>query len=330
VRRFDLSTLLLLLGASALVWAIAAGLCTLVGSTGTIGWPSYEIAKLRLNEHVLIASLVGAALSAAGVAYQAILRNPLADPYLLGASGGATLAAYAWRLGAFGGSILAAAVSPQLAAMIGATAAVAIVLAAAGPRGRLDPVRAILVGVVVNSVCGALFLLLNALFRDQPGSGGALTYLSGDIQTTASHAQVLISSLIVLTGWIVLLAMTPLLNVVRLSEDEALSLGVRVQRARWTGLITASIMTAAAVAVSGPIGFVGLICPHVARWFVGNDNRRLLPVATSLGAIGLAVADAIARGLLRSDSVGTLIPVGVITALVGGPFVLVILSRMKR
>lgn len=330
MKRFDWPALSRLLALSALAWAVVAVLCTLVGSTGHAGLPSNAVFWLRLNDHVLIASLVGAALSAAGVTYQAILRNPLADPYLLGASGGATLAAYAWRLGAFGGSMVAAAVSPQVAALVGSIAAVAIVLAAAGPRGRLEPVRAILVGVVVNSLCGSGFLLLNALFRDLPASGGVLTFLAGDIQTTASHGQVVTAALTVAAGWIALLAMTPLLNVVRLSEDEAASLGLRVQRARWTGLITASVITAAAVAVSGPIGFIGLICPHVARWLIGNDNRRLLPVATAMGAIALALADAIARLLLANDRVGTLIPVGVITALVGGPFVLVVLARMKR
>ena len=330
VQRFNWPALLKLLATSAAAWAAVAVCCTLVGSTGTVGVPSKDVFWLRVNDHVLIASLVGAALAAAGVAYQAILRNPLADPYLLGVSGGATVASYGWRLASFGGSSVLLAISPPVAALVGSLAAVAIVLAAAGRGGRLEPVRAILVGVVVNSMCGSGFLLLNALFRDLPAAGSALTYLSGDIQTTASHGQIVAASVAIAIGWLLMLAMTPLLNVVRLSEDEAASLGLRVQRARWCGLIAASLMTAAAVAVSGPIGFVGLICPHAARWMVGNDNRRLLPVATALGAIALVGADAIARTLLGTPHVATLIPVGVITALVGGPFVLLILARMKR
>jgi iron complex transport system permease protein len=316
-----------LLLVSALAWGAACQLALLVGST-SIGFPSPEVRALRLSNHIYPASLIGAALAAAGAAYQSILRNPLADPYLLGASSGAMLASYLWRSAVLGTFAVVGAFSSHAFALFGAMAATAVVLGLAGRRGRVEPVTAILVGVIINSLCGAAFLLLNSIFKESPGSGGAMAFLVGDIQTTASPTYLKITAITVGIAWIALLLMTPALNVIRLSEDEASSLGVRVQRTRWAGLLVASLMTACAVAISGPIGFVGLICPHIARWFCGNDNRRMLPVATAIGAAMLVLADALARLLL--GKAGTLIPVGVITSIVGGPFFLLILLRMRR
>ncbi|MBC7785096.1 MAG: iron ABC transporter permease [Burkholderiales bacterium] len=330
MKRFDLQTLGVTLFASLLVWMAAASVGLLVGSTGTIGAPTADQMSIRLHTHVLPASMIGAALAMAGVTYQAILRNPLADPYLLGASGGAMLASYVWRLQGVASIAVIGAISPHAFALAGSLLAITIVLLGAGWRGRLDPVTAILVGVVINSLCGALFMLLNAIYRDLPGSGGILTFLVGDIQTTASSAHVAASAWMIGIGGVLLMLMTPYLNVVRLSEDEARSLGVSVQRVRWGGLLVASFVTAAAVAISGPIGFIGLICPHIARWFIGNDNRKLLPVAAALGAGLLTLADVLARYLLGSPHVATLIPVGVITACIGGPFLLLILARIKQ
>lgn len=329
MKRFDLTHMLLLLLLAAGVWGVAACACLMVGST-QVGWPDRATAALRLYDHVLPASMIGAALACAGVAYQAILRNPLADPYLLGTSGGAMLAAYVYRLPAFAGVAWIAYLSPHSFALVGAVGVTTIVLLLAGLRGRINPVTAILVGAIINSLCGAAFILLNTIFRDLQGSGGVLTFLVGDIQTTASALHVRLSAIAIGFGWIILLMLSPALNVIRLSEDEAASLGVRVQRTRWGGLVVASAVTAAAVAISGPIGFVGLICPHVARWFCGNDNRRVMIVATALGASVLALADALSRYLLSVEAIHTVLPVGVITAILGGPFFLFILVRGRR
>ena len=127
-----------------------------------------------------------------------------------------------------------------------------------------------------------------------------------------------------------LLAVAGALNAASVDEAEAAALGVRVHRLRWVALGTASAMTAAAVAVSGPIGFVGLICPHVARRLVGPDPRRSLPVATAAGAALLAVADAASRFLSSPAHVGTILPVGVLTGLLGGPFFLLLLWHARR
>ncbi len=320
----------MLLGLGLVIWALAGTACVMVGST-EVGLPStWATAKLRLSTHVLPASMIGAALAAAGVVYQAVLRNPLADPYLLGTSGGAMLAAYVWRLPAFSGVWWIAMMSPHSFALAGALIATSIVLILAGLRGRIEPVTAILVGAIINSMCGAAFLLLNAIYQDLPGTGGALTFLVGDIQTTADQRHMLIAAVTIGASWALSMLMTPSLNVIRLSEDEAASLGTRVQLTRWGGLAIASLMTASAVAISGPIGFIGLICPHVARWFCGNDNRRLMIVATALGASVLALADALSRYLLSVEAIKTVLPVGVITAILGGPFFLAILLRSRR
>jgi iron complex transport system permease protein len=204
------------------------------------------------------------------------------------------------------------------------------VFSLAGARGRLEPLTLLLVGVIVNAVNASIYLLLNSIFRDLPGSGGPLTFLVGGLQTSLERGQQQAAGICVAVGWIVLLAISGQLDVATLSEGEAMSLGVRIQRLRWIGLIVASLVTAAAVAISGPIGFVGLVCPHLARLVVGQDQRRLLPVATALGAGLLAVADALSRKLSSQSAVETQLPVGVLTGLLGGPFFLLLLWRRRR
>lgn len=329
MRRFDLPSMFVLLLISSGVWSLVAIACLMVGSR-SVGWPEYEILSLRLYNHVLPASLIGSALACAGVTYQAILRNPLADPYLLGTSSGAMLAAYIYRLPVFATVGWISALTPHTFALLGALGITTLVLILCGSRGVIHPVTVILVGAIINSICGAVFLLLNSIFWDLQGTGGILTFMVGDIQTTASWQQIYLSALGIGIGWVLLVVLSPFLNVIRLGEDEASSLGVKIQRIRGLGLIIASGVTAAAVAISGPIGFIGLICPHIARWFCGNDNRRLMIVATALGASVLTMADALSRYLLSVQFIHTILPIGVITAILGGPFFLILLLRHRR
>ena len=309
-------------------------LCLATGST-TSGLHWQTVWLLR-RDPVLISSLVGAALAAAGVAYQAVLRNPLADPYLLGVSSGASLAAYLWRLvpavavSTAAGQPAVAAGQPAFA-LAGGLLSVALVFGLSTRRGKLEPVTLLLVGVIVNAVNGAAFLLVDTLDDNRAGPGGnTLGFLVGGIQTDLSLGQEWTAAAIVAVGWIALLAVAGQLAVAGLDEAEAASLGVGVHRVRWAALAVASTITAAAVAVSGPIGFVGLICPHVARRLVGPDPRRSLPVATAAGAILLVVADAVSRKLLAPGLAGTRLPVGVLTGLLGGPFFLVLFWRQRR
>ncbi len=318
---------------SALVWAVLAGACMMVGTTGGFGWPGEGAYEIR-RDYVLLASLVGAALSAAGVTYQAILRNPLADPYLLGVSSGAMLFAYVWQLPFMTAwlTLRGGMVGQQTFAFVGALVTVGAVFLLASRRGRLEPVTLLLVGVIVNAINGSVFLLINALpwIKDPATPGGTLQFLVGGLQTNLRLTDLRPAAVFVGVGWALLLLLSGQLNAALLSEPEAQSLGVRIHALRWVGLVLASLITASAVAVSGPIGFIGLVCPHLARLIVGNDQRRLLPLATALGAGLLAVADAISRALARPAAAETVLPVGVLTGLLGGPFFLALLWRSRK
>lgn len=331
MKRWSLPRLLATLAAGLLIWAALASTGLLVGSAGNIGWPGTSFG-IRL-ETVLMASLVGAALASAGVAYQAILRNPLADPYLLGVSSGASLMAYLWQFPSLSGVVMVAslaALGHQVFAFAGAIAAVVIVFVLASRRGRLEPITLLLVGVIVNAVNGSLFLLVNALNQNMPASGGPLTFLVGGLRMNIPTLSVRLAAGVVGIGWLILMSISGPLNVATVGDAEAQSLGVRIHRLRWVALITASLITASAVAISGPIGFIGLVCPHLGRLIVGQDQRRLLPVATALGAGLLVIADAASRLLARQEYAQTTLPVGVLTGLMGGPFFLFLLWQSRR
>ena len=309
---------------AGLLWLAGMILCLMVGSTGDFGWPEGGVLTFRA-ERLLLASMVGAALAGGGVAYQAVLRNPLADPYLLGASSGATLASFVWMLPATGLSAAALVLGQQGFAFAGALAAVALVLLLAGGAGRIEPTRAILVGVIISAVCGSVLMLLINLYSTPAGMGGMLSVLFGNIRTSLTRSEILLAASMGLLAALMLAVIAGGLNVASLGEDEAESMGIRPNRVRWIALVVASFLVASAVALGGPIGFIGLIAPHLGRLVVGPDNRRLLPIALALGALLLAGADAATRVLSRPDRLGTILPVGVLTGLLGGPFFLLLL-----
>jgi iron complex transport system permease protein len=326
VKPWTAGRLVTTLVASLAAWGVLAGACLAVGSTGELGLPNREVLFIRLQV-VLLASLIGAALAAAGVVYQAILHNALAEPYLLGVSSGAALFAYLWQLPAAGFGLL---LGEQGFAFLGALTAVAIVFLLASRRGTLEPITMLLVGVIVNALFASVFMLLNALWKDPARPGGPLAFLFGGLQTNLTRQQFVLGAIVIGIGWIILILISGQLNAALLSDAEASSLGVHIHQLRWIGLLTASLMTASAVALSGPIGFVGLVCPHLARLMVGNDQRRLLPLATAWGAGLLAIADAISRWLSAQGRAETVLPVGVLTGLLGGPFFLLLLWQKRR
>lgn len=328
MKRWSLSQLLLTFAIGVFIWLTAAAVSSLVGSTGT-GIPTKELFMEERLPRILLASLVGASLAAAGTVYQAILRNPLADPYLLGVSSGSALFAYFWRLPAASlltTSLFTSPITQQAFAFAGALASITIVFLLAARRGRLEPLTLLLTGVIVNIINAALFLLLNELYKDQSTQA---SFLIGGLQTP-SEFQLQIVTYTAALCFFLLLLLTPHLNVALLSEAEAQSLGLSIHRLRWIALILASLLTASVVAISGPIGFVGLICPHLARLIAGNDQRKLFPLATATGAALLALADAASRLLAQSSLTGFLLPVGILTALLGGPFFLFLLWRTRR
>ena len=327
MKPWTASRLIFACAISGVFWLGVAALCAFVGHSKW-GWPTDPYVREPRFLSIVTASLVGAALASAGVAYQAVLRNPLAEPYLLGVSGGASLLAYLASIATGSLATWIAPLGQQSASYIGAFAALAAVLLLAQRRGRLEPVTLLLVGVIVSAICGAIYLLvfhLNLRNEATFATGGPFRFLVGGINTNLTLPQIEWAAAVIAAGWIGLLYLSGHLNVALLSDAEAESMGVRIHRLRWTALILASLVTAASVAISGPIGFVGLICPQAARLIIGSDARRLLPVATALGASLLAVADAATRAMSVWTS-GPL-PVGVLTGLLGGPFFLCLLWR---
>ena len=282
------------------------------------GWERIVI-DVRLPR-VLTAGLAGAALACSGTAYQGVFRNALADPFLLGVASGAALGAALGVVLPVEGA-LAFGWVPVLA-FIGATSAVTLAYLAARIGDAISNASLILAGVAVSAMAGAAtsFILLTAGER-------ALTifgFLFGSFNT-ASWSRAITALPYLGAGMVVLFAYARVLNVLQLDEEQASQLGVEVPRTRIIVLAAASLIAATAVAMSGVIGFVGLIVPHVARLSFGEDYRRLLPLSALLGASFLIVADVIARTVLRPQEV----PVGIVTAVVGGPFFLSLL-RARR
>lgn len=271
---------------------------------------------------ILLAAIVGAALAGAGTAYQAVLRNPLADPYILGVSGGAVLGAVLFL--AVAGDTAFGLFGRPAAAFAGAAAALVLLFALARLRGRTESHSLLLVGVVVNAFVSAILLFLISV-GDPARFQGILFYLVGALDAL-SWPKVATVAGIVAVGLVALLAQSHTLNLLSLGDEEAGHLGVEAERATWGTVLAASLVTAAAVAFTGVIGFVGLIVPHAVRAVLGPDHRTLLPASILCGAGFLVVADAAARTVAAPAE----IPVGAVTALLGGPFFLVLLFRRLR
>lgn len=282
------------------------------------GWERIVV-DVRLPR-VLMAGLVGAALACSGTAYQGVFRNALADPFLLGVASGAALGASLGIILPLEGTLPFGWV--PLLAFAGAAIAVTLAYLAAKVGDRVSNASLILAGVAVSAMAGAAtsFILLTAGER-------ALTifgFLFGSFNT-ANWPRALGGLPYLGVGMAVLLMHARVLNVLQLDEDQATQLGIDVPRTRIIVLAAASLVAATAVAMAGVIGFVGLIVPHITRLVFGEDYRRLLPLAALLGATFLIAADVLARVALRPQEV----PVGIITALVGGPFFLS-LMRARR
>lgn len=287
--------------------------------------------RLRVPR-VLLAAEVGAALSVAGVALQALLRNPLADPFVFGLSGGAALGTAGVVL-ATGTTLGAAATTAasllgllpaQLAAVAGAMGAALLVFALGRARGQLEPTRALLVGVVFNSFASALVLAAEAILAPEQ-TQAVLLWLSGTLGYE-SLPVLAGAGAALLVPMAALVALAGRLNLLALGEEGAAALGVDVSRTRVLAFLAASAAVGVAVAFTGLVGFVGLVVPHVIRLVTGPDHRIVLPASALGGAAFLVLADALARWLFRS--LGAEPPVGAVTAIVGAPlFIALLWSR---
>jgi iron complex transport system permease protein len=279
------------------------------GDAAVIVW------QLRVPR-VAIAATVGASLAVAGTLLQALLRNPLVDPYLTGVSSGA------------GATIAVAAtlgVAPILVPPFGfasglATAVLVAVLARRGPR--LDPERLVLAGISLSALLSAVVTLAIERLARGAASEEILAWLAGSL-AGRSWPELAAAAPEAVLGLIIGIATIPALNVLRLGEGRAAALGVDVTRLQWALLVASTLLTAAAVALAGLVGFVGLIVPHLARRVVGADLRSLVPAATALGAVLVVLADALARTIAAPAEV----PLGVLLAFIGVPTFLVLYLR---
>ncbi|HWP67603.1 MAG TPA: iron ABC transporter permease [Candidatus Limnocylindria bacterium] len=280
----------------------------------------HEILVYARLPRVLLAAVVGAALGAAGSVLQGLLGNPLADPNLLGVSAGAAVAG---AIAIVAGADPVSLVVPWCA-FAGALATVSFVYAVARTHGRTSPHAILLVGVVCNALAASIIMLVNAL-ASYTEAQGVLFWIMGAL-STQSYTLVGVAALYVAVGSLLLVRYAAALNLLATGEEGAAALGVDVDRVRRAVFVLASLLVGAAVSVSGMINFVGLIVPHLLRLVVGPDQRLLLPASVLGGAAFLVWADAAARTALAPAE----LPVGVVTALLGGPFFLYLLRRSLR
>jgi iron complex transport system permease protein len=268
---------------------------------------------------IALAGLVGACLSLAGVVFQALLRNPLADPFILGVSGGAALGGISML--SLGGMLGLGYEAVPPAAFAGAVVATLLLYLVAGSRGRVSAANLLLTGVVFNAFASAAIVFLASAAGLAEGARIFLWLVGNLSAARIDVAPWLVAFLAV--GFVAALLLSRSLNVMALGDEAAEQLGVPVAIHQRILLLATSLMVGAAVSVAGLVGFVGLIIPHLLRLLLGPDHRLLVPAAALMGAAFLILCDTIARTLLG----GRELPVGAITAIVGGPLFLVLLRR---
>ncbi|MGI6449956.1 MAG: FecCD family ABC transporter permease [Desulfitobacteriia bacterium] len=269
------------------------------------------VVDLRLPR-VFVAALIGAMLATAGVAFQGVLRNPLADPYILGISSGAAVGAAAAILLVTTAGTFLAKIAVPLFAFTGAILSLLLVFALAWRRKR-DTVTMILAGVVIQSFLGALLSFAVTISGDKLRS--IVFWMMGSLVSTGWSDFVFLLPYF-LIGFLLILAFYRNLNILSLGEQAAEHLGMNVERIKILVLVAASLLTASAVSVVGIIGFVGLIVPHMIRIIAGPDHKILIPASCLAGAVFLLWSDTLARTIIPAME----IPIGVITALAGAPF----------
>ncbi|WP_253450739.1 FecCD family ABC transporter permease [Halomonas sp. Y3] len=288
------------------VWAVARGEGSPLART--------LILDLRVPRS-LSAFAVGGLLAVAGALMQVLLRNPLADPYVLGLSGGASVGALAAMLAGLGGAVITGS------AFAGAFLSTLLVFGLAHGTGSWTPSRLLLTGVVVAAGWGAVITLMLAISPAER-LPGMLYWLMGDLSYSRTPWPPLALLLLIC---LLLLPLGRSLNVMARGPLQAAALGVRVRPLEWTIYLVASVLTATAVTTAGSIGFVGLVVPHMLRLVLGNDQRLILPACALAGGTLLVLADALARTLIAPEQ----LPVGVITALLGVPTFLYLLYRSR-
>ncbi|MEM1057301.1 MAG: iron ABC transporter permease [Bacteroidota bacterium] len=292
------------------VWAVLMGGGDLAETT--------IVLRLRLPR-ALLALAVGGGLAVVGVAMQALVRNPLAEPYVLGASGGASAGAALFYLG-FVPPLIAKTVSMPIAAVIGSWLALVFVFVVARDGPRLSTARLLLAGVAVSALLGSVTAFVTFASPDPDKLRAVLFWLLGSL-AGASWPGVLVPLAVAVLGALSLWALARPLDLLATGEEPALALGVNVEALKRGLLALSAVVTGVLVSAAGLVGFVGLIAPHAVRLAAGPGHRRLVPLAFGCGAVFLLLADLVARTLLDGQE----LPVGVVTALCGVPFFLLLL-----
>ncbi|MFO0706028.1 MAG: iron ABC transporter permease [Nitrospira sp.] len=287
----------------------------------SIGTPGVIFLQVRLPR-VLMAFLVGGSLAAVGVTLQALLRNPLADPYVLGVSSGAALGAALAMLLGVASTALWLPLLPVWG-FIGGLLALALIYHAAQSRGRLPIHSLLLAGVILNAILTAIIMFVTSIM-EPARSAGFMTWLMGALAGPSLGNLAVTASYVVVVG-AVLFRYAPVLNVLTQGEEVARSLGVDTERTKKQLYVLTALLTGAVVSVSGMIGFIGMVVPHAVRLVIGTDHRLLMPASALAGGMFLVMSDTVARTVLAPAE----IPVGIVTALAGGPFFLSLLLRQK-
>jgi iron complex transport system permease protein len=322
------TTTILLALASLLIGFLIVGL-----SVGSVAIPFSDIiltllGKAEVDESIrtivldirlprlLLAMLVGAGLSISGAVFQALLRNPLAEPYILGISSGGTVGAVIAIALSFGFS----AFTTPVASFIGSALVMLLVYSLAHRHGQLDTNTLLLAGVMVGAFFNAAVLLLIAIFNQELRN--SFLWLMGNFSNANMESLAVVFPVVVAASCFLLLQ-SRTYNLIATGDETAMQLGVDVKRIKRLSYLLASLITGVAVSVSGVIGFVGLIIPHICRMLFGPDHRILMPASLLLGASFMIVADLISRILLAP----TEIPVGAVTAAIGAPLFVYLLKR---
>ena len=295
--------------------ALSGGESEAIGATGVI------VTQVRLPR-VLLGFLVGCCLASVGVALQALLRNPLADPYVLGVSSGAALGATLAVLFGIGTIFLAEAALPACG-FAGGLVALFVVYRMAATYERLPIHSLLLAGVILNAIFSALIMFITSIMEPNR-SFGMMAWLMGTL-TAPTYPTLMVLSLYLLVGLFLLFRQARVLNILALGEEAARSLGVDTEKSKRFIFVLSALVTGAVVSVSGMIGFIGMVIPHAVRLVIGADHRLLLPASALVGGMFLMGADTLARTLLSPAE----IPVGIITALAGGPFFVYLLLWRK-
>ncbi len=281
------------------------------------------IVQIRLPR-VVCGALVGAALATAGVTYQGIFRNPMADPYVIGASTGASVGSALVIVLGVGVSLLGVN-TLQILAFVGSLTTVFFVYSISRVGSRVPVTTLLLTGIAISLFLNAIVTYLKTIASDRLLHG--LTFwLIGSLAPTENWDKVFAIIPFILVGVVVAYLYSRDLNIMALGEDQAQHLGVEIEKVKRILLVSGALLTAAAVSISGLIGFVGLIIPHLTRVLIGPDHRVLLPTAAIVGAAFLMICDVLSRVVMGSGEA----PVGIITALAGAPFFIYLLRRKRK